>query len=111
MTLRFDQYFRWSNGGLNEKGDVDVRSSLTGGAWVNVLRNQGGSSPDPDAKTLDITAHAAGAPDVQIRFHYYDAQLEWWWMVDNVKVGDRGRPGCAMTTCPGPRARRSPWPR
>jgi subtilisin-like proprotein convertase family protein len=102
VTLRFDQYFRWSSGGLSEKGDVDVRSSLTGGAWVNVLRNQGGSSPDPDAKTLDLTSQAAGAPDVQIRFHYYDAQLQWWWMVDNVKVEIAVVPGCAMTTCPVP---------
>jgi hypothetical protein len=99
VTLQFDQYFRWFSGGQNEKGDVDVRSSVTGGAWVNVFRNQGASSPNPDHKTLNITPQAAGGSNVQIRFHYYDAAFEWWWMVDNVRVDITSQAGCEMTPC------------
>jgi subtilisin-like proprotein convertase family protein len=107
VTLEFDQFFRWFAGSQNEQGDVDVRSSLTGGAWVNVFKNQGASSPNPDHKTLNITAQAAGAADVQIRFHYYQANFEWWWMVDNVKVTAAVTPGCTNNVCApsGPQAK------
>jgi hypothetical protein len=96
VALEFDQYLRRFG---TEKGDVDVRSSLTGGAWVNVLQNASGSTPNPDHRTIDITAQAAGAADVQIRFHYYDASYEWWWQVDNVEVTYTAPGGCAMDTC------------
>jgi hypothetical protein len=104
VTLQFDQFFRWFSGNQNEKGDVDVRSSLTGGAWVNVFRNQGASSTNPDHRTIDLTAQAAGAADVQIRFHYYDAAFEWYWMVDNVRLDVVQVPACLMTPCTGPPA-------
>ena len=99
VTLQFDQYFRWYSGGNAEIADVDVRSSLTGNAWVNVLRNQGAASPNPDHKTMNITAQAAGAANVQIRFHYYQATFEWWWMVDNVRVDITAVAGCQSTPC------------
>jgi hypothetical protein len=78
---------------------VDVRSSLTGGAWVNVLRNQGASSANPNHRTINLTPQAAGASDVQIRFRYYDASYEWYWQVDNVVVTYTAPGGCAMDTC------------
>ena len=99
VTLEFDQYFRWYSLGQAEKGDVDVRSSLTGGAWVTVMTNQAASSANPDHKTINITGQAAGASDVQVRFHYYSASFEWWWQVDNVKVTFVGPGSCAMNTC------------
>ena len=99
VTLQFDQFFRWYNAGLNEFGDVDVRSTLTGGLWVNVFRNQNGDSPNPDHKTLNITPQAAGAADVLVRFHYYQAQFEWWWEVDNVNVTYTAPGPCSMNTC------------
>jgi subtilisin-like proprotein convertase family protein len=101
-TLRFDQFFRWYSGGEDEVADVDVRSSLTGGAWVNVLRQQGASSPDPDARTTDITAQAAGASDAQVRFHFYNGVYEWYWEVDNVRVDFTAPAGCNTTVCSGP---------
>ncbi|HET9300327.1 MAG TPA: choice-of-anchor J domain-containing protein, partial [Candidatus Polarisedimenticolaceae bacterium] len=103
-TLQFDQFFRWFSGNQDEKGDVDVRSSLTGGGWVNVFRNRGASSANPDHRTIDITAQAAGASDVQIRFHYYDASFEWWWQVDSVRVDMVIDPPCVMTGCAAPSA-------
>jgi len=99
VTLEFDQYFRWYSLGQAEKGDVDVRSSLTGGVWVTVMTNQAASSSNPDHKTINITGQAAGASDVQVRFHYYSASFEWYWQVDNVKVTFVGPGSCAMNTC------------
>jgi subtilisin-like proprotein convertase family protein len=98
-TLHFDQFFRWFSGGQDEKGDVDVRSNRTGGAWVNVLRNRGASSANPNHRAIDITTQAAGAADVQIRFHYYDGHYEWYWQVDNVRVDFTAPPGCNQTAC------------
>ncbi len=98
-TLQWDQYFRWYSAGQNEIGDVDVKSSKTGGAWVNVLRLQGASTADPDHRSVDVTAQAAGAADAQVRFHYYNASYEWWWQVDNVRVDTTAPAGCAMTVC------------
>ncbi len=95
--LEFDHYFQWFSGSLDEIGDVDVRSTLTGGSWVNISRNQGASSLYPAHGQIDITAQAAGASDVQVRFHYYQGQNEWYWMVDNIRVSgtapQRLRPG------------------
>lgn len=86
VTLRYDHYFRYASSFASEIGDVDARSSKTGGAWVNVRRYQGASSPNPQSVSADITSQAAGAADVQVRFHYYNALWEWYWMVDNVGV-------------------------
>ncbi len=98
VTLEYDHYFYWYSGGQNEIGDVDVKSSNTGGNWVNVRRYQGVSS-GPEHITVDITTQAAGASDVQIRFHYYQASYEWYWIVDNVKVTYTSLPGCQMNPC------------
>jgi len=110
VTLQFDQYFNRFSGGLAEIGDVDVRSSLTGGAWVNVLSQQSASSPNPDHKTIDITAQAAGAATAQVRFHYYNAQYEFFWQVDNVKVGTTAPAGCAQSVCAAPPGAARPVP-
>lgn len=84
VELQFKHAFRWYSGGLDEQCDVDVRSSATGNAWVNVAKFQ-----DADASgtvNLDVTAQAAGQADVQVRFHYYNAIFEWWWGVDDVAL-------------------------
>ncbi len=101
-TLEFDEYFDWYNSGQSEIGDVDVRSSRTAGAWVNVLRQQGASSANPSHKTIDITSQAAGAANSQIRFRYYNASNEWYWQLDNVKVTTTAPAGCEMNACSAP---------
>jgi subtilisin-like proprotein convertase family protein len=98
-SLQFDQYFRYFSGSLAEVGDVDVRSTLTGGAWVNVLRQQNASSTNPSHQTINITAQAAGAANVQVRFHYYNAHYEWYWQLDNVQVTYTAPGGCNQTAC------------
>ncbi len=89
VRLQYRHDFHWYSGGQNEKGDVQVRSSLTGGAWTTVAGYAGADASG--VVTLDVSAQAAGAADVQVRFHYYDAVYEWWWAVDEVYLlGSQG---------------------
>jgi hypothetical protein len=83
VTLEFDHWFEASTG---EIADVDVRSSLTGGQWVNVARFTGASTANPVHEVIDISPWAGDAPDVEIRWHYYEAQAELYWYVDNAVV-------------------------
>ncbi len=65
-----------------DKADVDL--SIDGGAtWTTLV------SQDADTRgVLEIPIpSAAGQPDVQARFHYYNAEYAWWWEVDNVLIG------------------------
>lgn len=103
-AVEFDHYFdRYGT----EFGDVDVRSSLTGGAWINVARYDA-DRPDPTHETYDLTAWAAGANDVQLRFRYHGANFEWYWFVDNVAVSYTGTGSCATHVCPATPG--APWP-
>ncbi len=84
VVLQFAHDFNWYSGGLDEQGDVEVRSSATGGLWVTVANFSGGDAGG--TVSLDITAQAAGQTDVQVRFHYYNANFEWWWAVDDIEL-------------------------
>jgi hypothetical protein len=98
-TLQFDEFFSWYSGNADEFADVDVRSSLTGGAWVNVLHQHGASSANPAHVTLDVSAQAAGAADAQVRFRDWNGANELFWQVDNVTI-DTSAPGsCDMPVC------------
>jgi hypothetical protein len=96
VALEFDHYFyRYQS----EICDVDVRSSLTSGAWQNAGRWTGSSTANPEHATLDLTSRAAGASDVQVRFRYYNGSYEWYWMVDNVRITYVAPGGCQMNAC------------
>jgi uncharacterized repeat protein (TIGR01451 family) len=99
VTLEFDHWFEWSPQRRDEVADVDVRSSNTGGQWVNVARWTGASSANTQHVALDISAEAGGAPDVEIRFHYHNAQVELYWYIDNVVVHFVAPEICNMVTC------------
>jgi len=89
LEISFHHDFNWYELGLDEKGDVDVRSSATGGVWTNVLRFE--DHDDAGLETADVGALGAGAGDFQLRFHYHDARFEWWWAVDSIAVlGNNG---------------------
>lgn len=95
--LDFDNQFRRFTGALNETADVDV-STNGGGAWTNVLRMQGSGGdngyPTPNSKSINITSAISPNPsNVKIRFRYYNAQFEYWWAIDNVKLR------CLYTVC------------
>ncbi|MBN2384713.1 hypothetical protein JXQ70_17700, partial [bacterium] len=95
VSLEFDHYFNRYGA---EYADVDVRSTNTGGVWTNVAQWTADTA-NPLHSTIDITAQAAGASDVQIRWHYYDANYEWYWYVDNILV--TGYVAVACTTGSG----------
>jgi trypsin-like peptidase len=84
VQLQFSHDFRWYSGGLDEQCDVQVRSTATGGNWVTVANFQDASASG--TVLLDISAHAAGQANLQVRFHYYNAVFEFWWAVDDVFV-------------------------
>jgi len=70
VILQFDSWFKFTPGGLNVIGDVDV-STDGGTVWVNVLRLQG-VNENPNTRTLDITSVVSANPsNVRVRFHYY----------------------------------------
>ena len=64
VTLEFDHYFNWLG---PETADVDVRSALTGGLWVNAGRWSAGTS-NPEHVAIDISAHAADISTLQVRW-------------------------------------------
>lgn len=84
VTLSFDQDFFYYMGSRQEVADVDV--SVAGGPWHNVLR-QTEAFPGPNHQEIDLSAIAGHQADVRIRFRYYDATFDWWWQVDNIRVG------------------------
>ena len=94
-SLEFDHFFNLYQ---TEVADADVRSTLTGGSWVTV-KTWGADTANPEHEIIDITAEAAGVNDVQIRWHYYNANFEWYWYVDNVVVSFTSPGGCSMTSC------------
>jgi hypothetical protein len=100
VTLHFDHYFHWLSGNNNERADVDVSSSISGG-FVNVERYNGADFQGHRA--INISAQAAGGTDVKVRFRYYLGQNEWWWQVDNVRLEASGQ-ACTMSACAAPAA-------
>ena len=82
--IAFDQDFYYYNGEPGEVADVDV--SIAGGDWQTVF-SQTDNSRGPDHVEIDISGYADDQSDVRVRFHYYNADYEWWWQVDNVQVG------------------------
>lgn len=96
VTIDFDHWFRRYQA---EICDLDVRSPATGNAWVNVARWTGTSTTNPKHETLSLTAQAAGATNVQVRWRYYNADFEWTWFVDNVAITTTAPSGCNMDPC------------
>ncbi len=81
VTLKFKHYFCYYS--PDEVGDVDVR--IDGGAWQNLARYQG---YDYEGQVeLPLSGYGAdGASDVQIRWHYYNANYDWYWGIDDVEI-------------------------
>ncbi len=84
LTLTFDHYFRAYTAGYNESIDVDVFDGTT---WQNVYSADGsggiGSFASPVSESIDILAYANSA--LQLRF-VYDAEWDYYWAVDNVRI-------------------------
>jgi hypothetical protein len=69
----------------SEVADVDIR--VSGGAWQNLLRySTSGEYTITGVVERDISSIADGQSNVQIRWRYYDADWEWYWGIDDVKI-------------------------
>lgn len=89
VFLTFNHFFHYWRYELDEIGDVDIR--VDDGPWQNVARYQGRDAAGP--AELDISVFAGGRSNVQIRWRYYNANYEWFWGIDDVKlIGLAGPP-------------------
>ena len=80
VTLRFKHDFEYY---AVEVGDVDIR--VNGGEWQNLARYQVANYAG--LVELDLSGFGAdGAAGVQIRWHYYNANYDWYWGVDDVQI-------------------------
>jgi hypothetical protein len=87
VLLEFDtDYNTYTDNDRDDIADVDV-STDGGTIWTNVWQKTGSEYRGPAHEVVDISVLSGGQPYVVVRFHYYDAQWEWWWQVDNVQVG------------------------
>ena len=78
VTLEFDHYFRGGDG-----GQIFVEVS-NGSSWQSIYSTTS-STTNPAAAVFDISGHAAGVSNAQIRFRW-TGNWSWYWIVDNVQV-------------------------
>jgi hypothetical protein len=81
VMLRFKHDFVYFSG--DEVADVDIR--VDGAPWQNAVRYQGSDYAGPVEISLSGFG-ADGDPNVQIRWHYYNANYDYYWGVDDVEV-------------------------
>ena len=93
VELQFSHDFKTWPGDLMV-GDIDMRSTATGDAWVNVARYD--NADTAGVVMLDITAQAAGQSNVQVRFHYYGGDNGWWWALDDIFVNANSGATCEV---------------
>ena len=86
VTLEFKYDFYAYSG--SEVADVDVSANGAAGPWINVWTRSGDSDWGPQTAVIDISAIAGGQSNVMGRFHYYNANYDWWWQVDDVMIGE-----------------------
>ena len=78
--------FKQDYNNLGDVADVDV--SVDGGATWETVLHQTTDVRGPNQQFIALP-QAAGEPEVQIRFHHYEADYDWWWEVDDVFAGNR----------------------
>jgi hypothetical protein len=87
VTMQFrTDFFHYSI----EYADVDIRTNGAASAWSNVWRRTGVDVTGPTNIVLNVSAQAAGKTNVAFRFHYWNANYEWWWQVDDVLIAKSG---------------------
>lgn len=78
--------FKQDYNNLGDIADVDV--SVDGGATWETVLSQTTDVRGPREDIIELPM-AAGQSAVQVRFHYYEADYDWFWQVDDVFVGSR----------------------
>ena len=88
IRLVFNNWFQNYRGGNIEKGDIDIR--INNGPWETVASFiDVGAYNVVDAGreiVIRLPATVDYQSNVQIRWHYYNAQYEWFWGIDEVKL-------------------------
>lgn len=80
IYLKFKQVFLYYSG--NEIADVDIK--IGDGNWQNLIRYKG---EDKEGEAvIDISEIAKGKDNVKIRWHYYNANFDWYWAIDNIEI-------------------------
>ncbi len=81
VFLALDQYYNSYSG--NEEGDIDV---WDGNQWVTVFKDtvDTGAWGNPMHLELNVTAYKNA--NFKVRFHYYNANWDWYWAIDNVTI-------------------------
>lgn len=81
VKLIFKTYFE-----AYEASTADVDVSINGGStWTNIWRKT--SVNYQGTVQLDVP-QAIGQSNVRFRFHYYNANYSWYWLIDDVLVPD-----------------------
>ena len=68
-----------------EIADVDISTNGSSGPWTNLWRKSVDSERGPKTARIDLSAYG-GQNNVMLRFHYYDAEYDWWWQIDDVII-------------------------
>lgn len=88
LRLVFNNWFQNYGGGNIERGDIDIR--ISNGPWQTVASFiDNGSYNVVDAGkevVVRLPSIADYQSNVQIRWHYYNANYDWYWGIDNVKI-------------------------
>jgi len=79
--LVFDHYFHFYELGNQEKGELDI--SAGNGNWENLISFTG--SDTSGLVIINLSAYA-GQSKVQFRWHYYQANYDWYWAIDNIRI-------------------------
>ena len=81
VFLALDQYFNSYSG--NEEGDIDV---WDGSQWVTVFKDTVDTGAWGNPMHLEINVTDYKNANFKVRFHYYNANYDWYWAVDNVMI-------------------------
>ena len=84
VFLTFSNYFYQYS---NEIADVDI-SVDNGNTWSTVL-TMSGVSVGPNIEQIELSQFISGASELRLRFHYYDASYDWYWILDNISLEAR----------------------
>ena len=87
ITLELEHAFSYYEPGQAEIADIDVRSAATGNNWQNLSRLTASAAGHV---SLDLTPYSAA--NLQVRFHYSNAQYELYWAIDDITIrADNGQ--------------------
>jgi hypothetical protein len=74
------QFYAFAYGGGNDTGDIEYR--VGGGDWTVVAHY----TSDQEGQTAIPLAGLVSPADLEIRFHYYDANYDWYWGIDDIEL-------------------------